>query len=672
MSSFRAFEASEPAPTTINLLESGRQAHDDGIKGHEQALKLFTRAMNSCPCAKGVERRKCTCKNFEKVAAEGGSIFREAMYTCHCDVGRTFSKCDNVYHMEALDLQISTFEALGKIDHAMNNAEWMLELAPRLPDGYLRLGNIARRQKKDEFAWKVYTAGIEANEETALDSSPKLQQLYVAREPLNQRLFRQDPLCLPAELVTRIFLLLDFTDLPVCLRVCKKWARILTSPLHGTIWRDMIFPDKSAKRAPRVDEFKRILSWAGNGGARKIEIPEDLPFSQSALTLLLKESPSLEHLEIWELKGLSLPSDAKIWNQLRHVIIQSNPETAVDLPGGFPQTFLENTAGSLEHLAVAGIPRQLPNELLPNIPHLPNVKTLRIGDNYRRYNLLPLPIFSLFKAFPKLEQLWLGPYVPYLDPNPTVDWQHSRDAMWPNLKVLIFKPCTDTISATNARDSLSTLRLLIGLKSVQYVCLEVEDWGNWPRIFSGSNDVIPDLNLTPYSKFQNLRIVESQISISPEGAQTLLSNAIASEQLTSFSIFFPKGRLTGGNVEANVDYLKRYEWFSGAPSIHTLGCYDFRFERCPENDEDLALPQFLATFPNLRTLSIDSYHYNNDDFESLLVAILRVTHLKTIHLRLGVIGDQLSQMMQAKGVQFVKGYPPMFGYKPQWPLPLKD
>ncbi|CCE29381.1 uncharacterized protein CPUR_03074 [Claviceps purpurea 20.1] len=569
---------------------------DDGIKGHEQALKLFTRAMNSCPCAKGVERRKCTCKNFEKIAAEGGSIFREALYTCHCDVGRTFSKCDNVYHMEALDLQISTFEALGKIDHAMNNAEWMLELAPRLPDGYLRLGNIARRQKKDEFAWKVYTAGIEANEETALDSSPKLQQLYVAREPLNQRLFRQDPLCLPAELVTRIFLLLDFTDLPVCLRVCKKWARILTSPLH------------------------------------------DMEPTQS----------------------------------LRHVIIQSNPETAVDLPGGFPQTFLENTAGSLEHLAVAGIPRQLPNELLPNIPHLPNVKTLRIGYNYRRYNLLPLPIFSLFKAFPKFEQLWLGPYVPYLDPNPTVDWQHSRDAMWPNLKVLIFKPCTDTISATNARDSLSTLRLLIGLKSVQYVCLEVEDWGNWPRIFSGSNDVIPDLNLTPYSKFQNLRVVESQISISPEGAQTLLSKAIASEQLTSFSIFFPKGRLTGGNVEANVDYLKRYEWFSGAPSIHTLGCYDFRFERCPENDEDLALPQFLATFPNLRTLSIDSYHYNNDDFESLLVAILRVTHLKTIHLRLGVIGDQLSQMMQAKGVQFVKGYPPMFGYKPQWPLPLKD
>ncbi|KAG6156419.1 hypothetical protein E4U11_005620 [Claviceps purpurea] len=175
MASSGAIEAFEPAPTTIGLVEFARQAHEEAIEEHEQALEIFARAMSSCPCAKGVERRKCTCKNFEKVAAEGGSIFREALYTCHCDVGRTFSKCDNVYHIQALDLQTSSFEAVGKLDHAASNAEWMLELAPRLPDGYLRLGNIARLQKKDEYAWKVYTAGIEANEETALDSSPKLQ-----------------------------------------------------------------------------------------------------------------------------------------------------------------------------------------------------------------------------------------------------------------------------------------------------------------------------------------------------------------------------------------------------------------------------------------------------------------------------------------------------------------
>lgn len=157
--------------------------------------------MRNCPCARGVKRDRCTCKNYEKVAAEGGSIFKEAMYTCSCDVGKTFSKCNNVHHIQALDFRAATFEALDKLDRAMKDAEWILELAPRLPDvkqscilfrtaffrelrsfadvsrlqGYLRLGKIARLQKNHEYAWKIYTAGIETNKENAIGSSPKLQ-----------------------------------------------------------------------------------------------------------------------------------------------------------------------------------------------------------------------------------------------------------------------------------------------------------------------------------------------------------------------------------------------------------------------------------------------------------------------------------------------------------------
>lgn len=90
--------------------------------------------MRSCPCARGLERGRCTCKDFEKVASQQNSIYREAMYTCHCDVGRSFSKCDNLHHIEALDLRAATFVAMGLLDHAMKDAEWILELAPQLPD----------------------------------------------------------------------------------------------------------------------------------------------------------------------------------------------------------------------------------------------------------------------------------------------------------------------------------------------------------------------------------------------------------------------------------------------------------------------------------------------------------------------------------------------------------
>ncbi|CCE33163.1 uncharacterized protein CPUR_07087 [Claviceps purpurea 20.1] len=194
-----------------DLIESGRNFY--ATKKYKRALVLFTKAMRSCPCSKGVKRDRCTCKDFEKVAAQGGSIFREAMYTCHCDVGRMFSKCDNGYHIQILDFRAATFEALGKLDHAMKDAEWILELAPRLPDGYLRVGKIARLKKHDEYAWKMYTAGIEAHKESPMGSSSKLQQLYDARKPLNRRFFRQDPLSLPPELVTHIFSYLDWTEI---------------------------------------------------------------------------------------------------------------------------------------------------------------------------------------------------------------------------------------------------------------------------------------------------------------------------------------------------------------------------------------------------------------------------------------------------------------------------
>lgn len=56
------------------------------------------------------------------------------MYTCKCSVSQTFSKCDNALHIQALDYRAATFEALKELDRARKDAEWMLELSPRLPD----------------------------------------------------------------------------------------------------------------------------------------------------------------------------------------------------------------------------------------------------------------------------------------------------------------------------------------------------------------------------------------------------------------------------------------------------------------------------------------------------------------------------------------------------------
>lgn len=56
------------------------------------------------------------------------------MHNCHCSVGKTFNKCGNVVHIQALDYRAATFEALQQLERAKKDAEWILELAPRFPD----------------------------------------------------------------------------------------------------------------------------------------------------------------------------------------------------------------------------------------------------------------------------------------------------------------------------------------------------------------------------------------------------------------------------------------------------------------------------------------------------------------------------------------------------------
>ncbi|KAG6161236.1 hypothetical protein E4U11_003593 [Claviceps purpurea] len=622
-------------------------------------------------------------------------------------------------HIKALHARSSMYEAMGKLDLAEDDAEWILELAPRLPDGYLRLGNIARRNENDEYAWNLYTAGLEANKETPVGSSPKLKQLYDARKPLYWDFFRQDPLLLPPEIVTHIFSYLHFLELPVCLRVCKKWNSTLTRPPHCELWRNMVFPDGYARRGLRVDDMKRIVTRAGKGGARKIEIGASVRLTQQALTLLLRASPSLEYLEILQLKGLIFPSKEKIWNQLRRVSVESygvHGYTDTDSPGGFPQTFLQNAASSLEHLDFVGIPTAW-CVLVSAIPSIPNLKTLRIGhhdvdvgvdshfavgshfgvdsqfgfysqfgvhsnhenedddedDDEDDHRKIPLPIIPLAMAFPNLEQLCIGPDVPYLSLDISTSGQDKWEDIWPHLKVFIFDPITDIEPIDVAEKSRATLRYLTRLNSLQYLGLEVKS-KDWPCMFSGTYHPLPDLDASQRSEFQNLRCFSSQkLCISPDGARTLLSNAIKANQLTSFDIVFPDG-------EDPDDHLKGYEWLRGSPSIQTLGCYRYHIEgrRYEEpNDDLLLLPQFLATFPNLRTLHIEHFSsWRTSEITRALFVILRVvTHLKTIYTSVRD-DERLAQAARDQGVELITTASstrplPRYGARPRmWPIPL--
>jgi hypothetical protein len=81
------------------------------------------------------------------------------------------------------------------------------------------------------------------------------------------------------------------------------------------------------------------------------------------------------------------------------------------------------------------------------------------------------------------------------------------------------------------------------------------------------------------------------------------------------------------------------------------------------------LPGFLASFPNLEVLEINSSHYDQREFCIMIEAILKVTHLQRIYQKtvLGDWRDKLIEATRKQGVELIWGDRPR-----EWPLAIGD
>ncbi|KAG6158211.1 hypothetical protein E4U11_004825 [Claviceps purpurea] len=484
-----------------------------------------------------------------------------------------------------------------------------------------------------------------------------------------------DPLRLPAEVVSQIFSYLKCDEMLYCLRVSKQWTCTLTSPMYAPLWRDMTFSDGEMNCGPSTAELRKMLSWAGDGGARKIVIPRRMTLTHSMLALLLEASPSLKHLEYFDLpKDLLFPSNGKTWDRLTYFSLKLCDGKRLfglrgDGPGRFPHSFLQNAAISLEHLDLMGIPAQW-YDGAPLIPLLPSLKILRMSQNKGILDADPFRVFPLSIAFPNLEQLYIGPDIPYLNPAPLSRWREKRRDIWPHLKVLIFEFRSSVASIQHVASTRLMLRYLMCLShgnSLQHIRLQLRI-ENWNDIFSIPDTLIPDFDDVQELNFQNLRFFSSTFfCLSPDGARNLLSNSMQAQRLTSFDIVFLKHTDAGRASLGDLSHLRSYEWARGAPSIQALGFYRFRFWCYPEDCDYHPLAEFVASFPNLRTLSIWSPYYGLPELARLVDMILRVTHLETIYM-LFVNDEAFTQLRQAarnQGVRLVE-----ISETRQWPVPL--
>ncbi|KAF4977850.1 hypothetical protein FZEAL_5694 [Fusarium zealandicum] len=662
--------ASETPKSPEPAISEGRQHY--AAKRYKPALEQFTRAMKLCPCTRQRKRERCSCKDFEKVASEGGSIFNEAMYTCRCPVGKTFNKCDNKHHMQALDYRAATWEALGELERARRDAEWILELAPRLPDGYLRLGKIARLQKKHEFAWNVYNAGIEVGNRHHLAESPKFQKLYTARQPLHLRYYRWDPLKNPQEIVQRIFHYLDFASIVRCLRVSKDWRQYLVSRGNERFWRALLFTKMFPHRyAPSTASLRKLISYSGND-VRQIVVDSVMRFrlTQQKLLVLLQGSKNLETLV---LKGsieeeLEIPDAKGILKKLNRIVLE-------DILTGKPQILkplLLHASESLQDLYIGGLPQTgWPIGLW--FPELPNLQYLRI-EEHNRAGPARLGIWFIAEKTPRMQQLWLRD-VQFTGELPR---DAKIDEYWTELKVIVVHGSTDSDPETaETIQKLTSIRRGTTLQQVDFdFRWKYDEQGPLGlrlllNMLNHEPETVTNYDFNRNNQYTDLRSLRlTRALIPPPKLQEVLSDAIAARKLHTLDIVFPLEPPFGETQGAtSIEHVRSHSWLRGAESIRCLGVFEFRFRAYPKDDNDLPLPSFLASFPNLEILEINSGHYEGLEFCTVVEAILKVTHLRKIYQTTvqGAWLDQLRGLAGKHGVELIWGE-----RLREWPLPIEE
>ncbi|CAF3647377.1 unnamed protein product [Fusarium graminearum] len=650
-------------------IAEGRRLY--GAQQFKPALKQFTIAMQLCACNRQGKRPRCSCKNFEKVASEGGSIFNEAMYTCECTVRTTFNKCDNMLHIQALDYRAATFEDIKELERAQKDAEWMLELAPRLPDGYLRLGKILRLQKKYEFAWKVYNAGIETGNNNHQAELPKFKKLQTARQPLHIRFYRRDPLKNPPEIIQRIFSYLDFATLVRCTGVSKGWRRYLSGHGNERLWRTLMFTKKiPINRPPGIKSIKKLISYSGKD-VRQIIIDDASRFrlTQQKLLIILQGSKNLERLE---LKGsvdedLTIPDTKGILKKLNHITLQ---EILIQKPK-ILSPLLQHASDSLQSLYINGLPQSgLYNDL--QFPNLPSLKYLRIEESSKS-SPFRLSTWRIAQKTPCLQQLYLRDVQLSME----IPTDTELDDYWPRLRAItLHGPDTSDANTVQAVRQLTSQR---GRHILQYMDFDFR-WRVDHEGPLGLMVLLETLNQEQgmlatdgfnkncqYTDLRSLRL--RQAIIPPLKLGKVLGDTLAAQKLHTLDIAFPLDHQGAPEGSASTQHIQDHSWLLGDHGIRCIGLSEFRFRAYPRTDDEMYLPGFLASFPNLEVLEINSSHYDQREFCTMVDAVLKVTHLQKIYQKtvLGDWGDKLREATRKKGVELIWGDRPR-----EWPLTLGE
>ncbi|KAI0402215.1 hypothetical protein F4802DRAFT_380686 [Xylaria palmicola] len=423
--------ASGTSPQAIpSSLARGKAYYDKAE--YSKAEAVFKKIANSCACGVQVRSSSCCCKSLVPAFADG-TVEAELRKKCICSA-KSDVRCKNPRHIDALDGLAAVCEAIGLRDLATMVAEAMINLAPREPKGFLRLGRLLRLQHSYRQALQTYQQGMTlvARKDPAHRLLPTLLKM---RDKVKYQAVATDPLPLvPLELAIMIFRYLDLRSLCHCLRVSKSWRSLLLTGNTAiqSLWRSQHFI--CGKKAITVAHLKRYAGYAGSQVTRlAIQNYRDGTQDEDIYEWI---AASCRHLK--DLKLQAHP-DFSFTRLINRTISTCQPQltslylgfyTSFDID--FVNKIPVSSAETLQELTILNLPWLTPFETRFNTelavwPVLPRLRTLRLGSPLGKKAVFN--ISSFMWVSPNVEEVWLeGASVVFRHDveHPTNPWPHLK------------------------------------------------------------------------------------------------------------------------------------------------------------------------------------------------------------------------------------------------------
>ncbi|RYP67035.1 hypothetical protein DL771_007454 [Monosporascus sp. 5C6A] len=609
-------------------MERGRQLY--GAERYPEAAEAFRQVINLCPCGIQVREKPCLCKNI--LGGIGSdSLHRELKKTCICSA-KSDRRCGNTTHITAFDSLAAVYEKEGRLEQSISCAEQLINLSPREPKGYLRLGKVLRLQGLPNLAYRVYKAGTGLVEKKHPDHAllPKLKD----QEAKLMSLMRVDPVAkLPFELISMIFRQVDFRTLCRCLSVCKTWKAILTGKQAQELWRIQQYTYH--KRIPKSPVLPKTLMkyafFAGNG-VTDLSIDNCSRFGlktnpTNSLSLILSRCKQLKHLK---LRGGAEVTLDGFFNIQLPALESFYLGYGLRLPAHALVRLLKSSPNIRELSIFDLIGRSAEEYVFSNFPVLKDLKTIRLANGAQR---ILVNISDLIRCTPNLETAWID----------DLFWDctsKSGNTSWPHLKSLFLGSNARVVAAGKLVPEFCA-------ETIRELYLEAYDSS---LILSE----LPDCRgLTGIQRFS----LKTRDPISKDRFEALLRPSFTSGSIQELSLSpFPFATVDLNSAEM--------DWFKG-DSLTCLSLTGLTLDGRVIGNPGDALVDVVSRFPNLHCLDINREYVQ----PPTLARIVSQTRVRTIYHQHGYMMEEVRAWAARKyGAQIIDGYMPSPAQHPDRPL----